>query len=265
MNFYIDTMRAIVKNPNLPHAMLEEEKMGLRSIVIGNHGEFKADEKTERYLELDPPNLCVVVEYHEMMRQVESSYVSMDDYPALTGACCLGERILNMLVLKLRSYYKTSKNYKNVYRRESIQDWKLAIDTLHDWDVLQDETVACFNELYSLRNTSVHYESLGDIQPLALRAVQLVMSITNNLFGNREDVFFWCPGELYIRRAKETEPIVQEFFVPNCPLVGYKHTVEGVAGGLRLHDGNVYESSVITDEEFRELRIKSTRTPTQSK
>ncbi len=239
--------------------------MGLRSFVIGHHGEFNAEQKTERYLELEPPNLCVVVEYHEMMRQVESSYVSMDDYPALTGACCLGERILNILVLKLRSYYKTSKYYKKVYRHDSIHNWELAIDTLHDWDVLRDGTVACFKELYLLRNPSVHYESVGDIHPRALRAVQLVMSITDDLFGKREDVFFSCPGELYIRQAKETEPIVQEFFVPNCHLVGYKHTVEDAAEGLRLHDTNDYESSVITDEEFRELRIKSERTSNQLK
>ena len=258
-NFYIDGMRGIVKTLNLPPATLEEAKMRLRSFVIGHHGEFKADEKTERYLEVEPPNLCVVVEYHEMMRQVESSYVSMDDYPALTGACCLGERILNMLVLKLRNYYKTSNYDKKVWQRDSIQNWGLAIKTLQDWGVLQDDTAARFKEPYKLRNASVHYSSLGDIQPSALRAVQLVMSITNDLFGNRDDVFFSCPGELYIRQVKETEPIVQEFFIPNCSLVGYKHSIESIDGPpivLKVNDQFDYESRIINDEEFKTLRIE---------
>lgn len=188
------------------------------------------------------------------MRQIEDSYISGYDYSTLTAACCLGERIFNLLIIKVKQYYQHSAYYKHIYRKDSIQDWKLAIDVLSDWKIIQGQTISSFQKLGDIRNSSVHYEPIADLRPRALSALHLIMTITNDLFGLRPDVFFWAPGEPYIRKDKEKDPIVIEFFVPNCQLVGHKHFVEGTPERMVFRDKFDYESREVDDNEFRRLR-----------
>jgi hypothetical protein len=70
---------------------------------------------------------------------------------------------------------------------------------------------------------------------------------------------FWAPGEKYLKKEIEHLPLIQEFLIPNCWHVGFKHRVESDAasGALRMVDENKYEDREITDDEFRALRIES--------
>jgi hypothetical protein len=52
----------------------------------------------------------------------------------------------------------------------------------------------------------------------------------------------------------EEESIVKEFFIPNCPLVGYKHFLEGGTNSLIIRDNFDYEPLEVDDDEFRHLR-----------
>jgi hypothetical protein len=253
-NFWIDGTRSLVNNTSLPKAIVEEEKARLREDLAATHGVINVEERLERYLEFNPPNLYILTEFHELFQQIQDSYISGYDYTALTGACCLDERILNLLIIKTRRYYTQSKYYKRTYRKDSIQGWDLAIDSLSDWGILKGDSIAKFKGLSKLRNASVHYESLGDLRPRALASLSLVTAITDDLLGLRSDVFFWVPGEPYIRKDMEEDPVVQEFFIPNCPLVGYKHYLEGTPKGFAIHDNFDYEPVEVNDDEFRRLR-----------
>src|SRR5919106_1746170 len=226
----------------------------LREWLATTHGVINVEEKLKRYLEFNPPNLCVLTEFHDLFRQIQDSYVSGYDYTALTGACCLGERILNLLVIKTRRYHKQSRYYKRIYRNDSIQKWDLAMDALSDWCVLKGDTIDKFKELSTLRNASVHYGPLRDLRPRALSSLSLVTAITDELFGLRTDIFFCVPGEFYIRKDVEEGSIVKEFFIPNCPLVGYKHFLEGGTNSLIIRDNFDYEPLEVDDDEFRRLR-----------
>src|SRR5918996_2562757 len=110
-NFWIDTSRNFINAPNQPKAIIAVEKAILREWLATTHGVINVEEKLERYLEFNPPNLCLLTEFHDLFRQIQDSYVSRYDYTALTGACCLGERILNLLVIKTRRYHKQSRYY----------------------------------------------------------------------------------------------------------------------------------------------------------
>ncbi len=46
---------------------------------------------------------------------------------ALTAACALGERILNHLVLTLRDEFRSSPEFKRIYRSESFDNWEVAL------------------------------------------------------------------------------------------------------------------------------------------
>ena len=61
------------------------------------------------------------------------------NYPALTGACALGERILNYLILNLRDDFHSTPEYKQVYRKDSFDQWDAPINALASWGVLLPE------------------------------------------------------------------------------------------------------------------------------
>jgi len=223
------------------------------------YGDNNFDEKLERYLELETGNIRLVTEYYQILHEAEDAYVCGYYYPVLTASCCLGEEIFNSLILRLREYYKRSETYKKVYRKDRIQDWDLAIGVLQDWNIIDDHLAGIYDKLHKVRIDAVHLKVVRDFRAEALFALQQIMEITDALFGLRKDIFFWVPGEPYIRKDKEEEPIVKEFFIPNCRLLGYKHSVlslrpssRGV--GIKFDDPYEYEDREISDEEFRRLR-----------
>jgi len=139
-NFFIDTIRNFVLSPDLRQAVKEKELDSLQQMLAAKHGTDDIEGKLERYLSLKPPNLVVVNEFHPMVLEVEDAYICGHYYPSLTGACCIGERILNVLLLKLRDYHKKSEWYKRIYGKESFDDWGQAIQILSDWNVLNRPT-----------------------------------------------------------------------------------------------------------------------------
>src|SRR5207247_339592 len=103
------------------------------------YGLGQLQQKLARWLQMNPAALCVPVEYHELLREVEGAYIRGDFYPALTSACCLGERILNHFVIELKDEFKSSPHYKTVYNKQSLQDWEKAIEILADWKCIDVE------------------------------------------------------------------------------------------------------------------------------
>lgn len=245
-SFYIDTMRnALGDQRAIDHA---------KEYVAQNHGQIDTENKYIRWLELEPPALCAPVEWHDLLREVEFSYIHGDFYPALTSACCLGERILNHLVINLRDYFKDSPRYKEVHAKESFQDWNRSIDILSEWNVLNDEQTGLFNELLELRNPAIHFGNLEELQEKAKEAINLVYSITSKMFGQVSGHFFICPGEFYVSSNETEIPLVKEFIIPHCHLVGYKHRIEPRNGEPTIVDDEVYDDQPLSDEEFIGLR-----------
>src|SRR5438552_13200794 len=107
-NFFIDTVRNLLLMPDLAPEIAARERAGLAALLAPIHGTDHLDEKVGRYLSFKPPDFVVVTEFHQMLLEVQDAYVCGHLYPALTGACCIGERIFNVLILKLRDYYKSS-------------------------------------------------------------------------------------------------------------------------------------------------------------
>jgi hypothetical protein len=205
-------------------------------------------------LDITPPSLCVPIVYHQPLREVESAYIHGDPFPALTSACCLGERILNHIILTIRDDFRASPRYKEVYKKTSFQDWNFVIDVLTEWGILTGELSAKFRNLLDLRNPAVHFGSLEDSMTKAKIAVQLVYDTTDKLFGLSAEHFFVVSGEVYVAQEKETSSLVRNFILPYCNKVGYKHSVEGTPEGLKISDNNQYEDAEISDKEFTRLR-----------
>lgn len=230
------------------------ERQQIRQMLAAQYGPLHVNENFDRYMQLEVPDFCVVVEYHDFMRQIADAYVAGFDFPALTGACCLGERIFNMLLLGLRDFYKSTDAYKRLYRKETIDDWDQGIDALAEWGVISGDTLERYRELKKIRHASVHCRPIVKPREQALSAVQHVLRITDALFGLRSDIFFWAPGEPYIRSERERDPIVQKFFIPACARVGYKHRIDNENGRWVIRDATDYEDREVDDAEFCRLR-----------
>jgi hypothetical protein len=257
-NFYLDTDRGLLQDPSIPDEVKQAFKVDRLELLSRQYGAFDLEGKFHRWSRLQVPSLCAPIEYLELLHEVEDAFVLGAFYPALTAACCLGERILNHLVLQVRVHYVDHPRYKEAWRRESVDDWGLAISLLTDWQTLDQKQRTEFNELLGLRNPAVHFGSVLERETSSRRAVQLVYSITESLFSPAHDRFSWTPGEIYIKKSYETDPLTLEFVLPHCIQVGYAHTIEQVEieGSVRLavQDNQLYDTSEISDDEFRVLR-----------
>jgi hypothetical protein len=143
--------------------------------------------------------------------------------------------------------------------KQSFDNWDIAIDTLASWGVLLPEVADEFRTLKEMRNKSLHFRPEVDTndRALALEAIKPLRTIIGNqfsAFGPQPWFIKSIPGEVYIKKASETDPFIKRVYLPNCMLVGYRHKVASVVPRFVVNDEFEYEDRDITDEEFSELR-----------
>ena len=219
---------------------------------------MSSDEKVDNFIALDANPISVTAFHNNFLHQIRSAYVMGSYYPALTGSCALGERILNHLILRLRDNYRDTEEYKKIYRKDSFDNWDFAINTLEAWSVLLPEAVSCFRELKEIRNKSIHFNPETDTndKELALEAIRKLQGIINGQFSGFGTQPWFIPGTrgaCYIKQDYEPVPFVREIVIPNCLKVGHLHRLEHTQNGWVVHDPGNYADIEITDERFVEL------------
>jgi len=240
-----------------------ENKQQVADEIAQQYGVWNGEEKLANFCALGREPFSVVSFHTTFLRQCRDAFIAHSFYPALTGACALGERILNHLVLKLRDYHKGTASYKKVYDKESFDNWNMAIDVLDEWQVFIDEGVFrawqafvinktrlskeetdlhtssgvadLFRRLYNLRNDSLHFRVDLDVETRkpALRAIQLLQDIVAAQFGVEGPLPWFipeAPGQ-FIRKQFEDTPFIREFYLPACDLVGPGYRIEQVGNG----------------------------------
>lgn len=224
-------------------------------------GDWAGEIKIRNFIDLGTKPFSILAYHNRFLEQVRNSFVIGSYYPALTGACALGERILNYLVITLRDYYRETPEYKGVYRQSSFDNWPLVVGTLEAWGVLLPGAADKFRELGKKRNKAIHFsiQTERNDRELALEAIKLLQEIIADQFPSfgTQPWFFWVPGECYIRKAWEEKPFVKTVYLPNCVYVGYKHRVESVFPKWVINDQFEYGEKTLIDEEYAELRKRS--------
>ena len=205
--------------------------------------------------------MSIIAFHNRFMAQVRTAFVMEAYYPALTGACALGERILNHLVLALREDFRATPDYKRVYRKDSFDRWHVPIGVLENWGVLLPTVAAAFKTLEELRNRSIHFDPATDTndRELALEAVKLLDTIVVQQFGvlGKQPWFMGgVPGEVYISREAQDEPFVRRAYLPNCFEAGPRHWMEFKDGKWLAQDPEEYPAREVTDDEWREMRLE---------
>lgn len=234
-----------------------QNQEGTIARLKAEYGEFAFDAKLANFKELGAKTLSVVAFHNRFLSQSRHAFVHGQYYPALTGACALGERILNHLIVGLRDSYKSHPLYKKVYQKGSFDDWPFAINVLTEWGVLTPKAAASFRLLNERRNNALHFNLATEIndRQLALEAIKNVEEIVGYQFSGF-GLLPWllpAPGECYIKKEYEQSPFVQLVYLPYCFYVGYKHVITRVFP-WEFQDVADYPSHDVSDEEFLRLR-----------
>lgn len=263
--FYLDTSRNILGDKFPKSSVYEKMKREKKDELVAKYGVFDFDSKFQRYIAIKPPVLSVIEEHSFLQQDIIDAYINGNFYSALTGACCLGERIFNNIIFKVKEDFRVSRWYKEVYHKGSIIDWLKAIQILSDWKIIDESTQKQYLDLYRLRTDSVHYQKKEqDLEIMSFEAISIVVSIITKLFSIDETkkkflLYFDVPGEIFIRKEAEVDPMIKAFFIPCSVLVGpeYSFVTTEKIGTFKVVDKN-YGNREITDEEFVQLRIKHT-------
>ena len=243
--------------PEVNQLMLNNQQL-VRGGLLTEYGVNDSAQKLQNFRELGPALPSVLTFHNNFMRQIRNSFVIGSYYPTLTGACALGERILNHLLLNLREFYRSTQEYKRVCNKDSFDDWDIPIKTLAAWDVLLPDVVTNFDKLKKQRHSALHFNPATDHndRELALSAIKTLAAIINDQFGALEPKPWFIPGNIgiaFIKCESEEVPFVKVVYLPNCRLVGPRHTLDMSANRWVPRDGYQYEDRTITDEEFIQL------------
>lgn len=237
---------------------LEYIKKQTREGLVEQFGALGVDNKISNFVELGWLPISVVAFHNKFLRQVRDAYVIGAYYPSLTGACALGERILNQLIIHLRGDFKNTKEYKSVYRKDSFDNWDLAINTLESWSVILPDVAVDFRELKEIRNGAIHFDPETDRndKEISLAAVKILTEIVEDQFSGFGTQPWFIPdivGSAYIKKEFEEQPFVKRIILPNCNLVGPFHKLQSGPQGWIVLDNYDYEDKEISDEEFASL------------
>ena len=249
-SFFIDSTRATYHNEHLK-SQQQPYTEHLKSVF----GTDNFDSKFERWLNIDYPALGLIDEYPEKITQIINTYSCGNFYPAVTSACCLAERILNRLILKIKDYYKSSPYYKKIYRKSSFDDWSKMIQILSDWELISKKAIDAFNELLPIRHSSIHYNENYNFENVALKVINNLITAITEVFGvmNRKDIYlvFNIPGEIWVKSEAEDNPFVKEFVLPHCY---YAHAVHELDRSNNKIIERLGKTGKLTDQEFIEIR-----------
>lgn len=223
-------------------------------------GELHADIKIQNFIDLEAKPISIIAFHNEFFNQVRTAFVMGASYPALTSACALGERILNHLILSLREDYRSTPEYRKIYRKNSFDDWTLAIETLVAWDVLLPKAADNFRSLMDQRHKAIHFrpETDRNARELALAAIKCLQAIIGEQFsgfGPQPWFITNIPGEIYIKKEWETKPFIAKVYLPNAALVGHRHRIEGILPQLHIIDPDLHLTAPeVSDDEFSKRR-----------
>lgn len=227
----------------------------VREGLKAEFGELGLETKIDNFVEIDSKPFSTLSYHNKFFHQVRQAYVIGAYYPALVGACALGERILNHLIIDLREFFTATPEYPRIHRKKSFDNWDTPIDALEAWNVLLPDVATEFRALKELRHRSIHFnvETYATLKGDALAAILHMRSIIDLQFGSH-GLQPWfikgTKGHQFIAKDWETNPFIQTYFLRNCPFVGPLFSIEHNDGRWEFIDDPNYGEGRLTDEAF---------------
>ncbi len=249
LGFGFDTRASLLTeiNEQWDEKVKQQHKENQRKIQVDlmkEHGSLNFDVKLQNFIELGSLPFSVISFHSKFLTQIRNAFIVGAYYPALTGACALGERILNHLLLNLREYYKNTDGYKKIRKKKSFDKWIEAIDILDSWGVFLPDVSLLFKDLSVMRNMSIHFKPDVDKndRELALKAIQMLTMIIDKQFspfGGKPWIISGTKGAVFIKKDCENIPFIKTVFLPKCAYVSPFYTIKKwdiETGALKIDD-----------------------------
>jgi hypothetical protein len=233
-----------------------ENRKKIEQSLTQEFGVLSWEMKRKNFIDIQSKPFSTIAHHNAFFDQTRRSFVIGSYYPALVGACALGERILNHLILDLRDYFRSTPEYKQVHRKNSFDDWQTQIEILSSWEVLLTDVAAEFRSLKDIRHRSIHFnpDTYKTLRADALSAILHLRTIIERQFGGFGTQPWYIPntrGHVFIRKDFETKPFVQTYLLPKCPFVGTLFAMSHSDGeGWSVYDLPDYGAGDWTDDEF---------------
>jgi len=221
-------------------------------------GEHNFAGKKQNFIDIDIMPFSVIAYHNNYLNQIRNSYIIESYFTALTGACSLGERMLNHMVLAFRDQFKHTKSPKRLYSNAPLRNWELGIKALSDWDILLPKAAQQLHELKQLRHESLHYNPITDamLKDKALESVRLIQSIIKTQFGAHEGQpwYFFGSDDNYVKKEYEAHPFVKHYIIPNCRYLSPFYKVLQVMPWEIIDYEDIQIDIEDTDDNYRILR-----------
>jgi hypothetical protein len=215
--------------------------------------------KLGNYKAMGPEPWSITFEHTVLLRQVRSSFAHGDFYPALVGACALGERLLHQMVLAIRQDYANHPATTRRVRSGRLGNhWGALITVLHGWGVLNEGLARTYRDLETLRHAAVHFDptlSVARREPAleALSAIQEIVEVLLGAHGGPPRYIADTPGASYLALTAEQDPFVKRILLPHCALVSPAHRLKQSDENPDrwiVFDDSKYPATELSDQEF---------------
>lgn len=244
-----------------------ENRARAHASLRAEFGSWDAERKLADFIAIGVKPFSVVSYHNTFFAQTRDAFVLGAYYPALLGACALGERILNHMVLDLRDAFSHTSAHGEVATDRSFSNWKLMIRTLDTWGVFEPEVSEHFRQLSRLRHRSVHFNpaTYTAVREDALAAIIHLRNILEKQFGAFGLHRWYIRGTLgacFIAKDYEQDPFVRRFIIPSATYVGPLHSVragEDMRWQFVDWTPDVYGDGEISDEDY--CRVFNEATP----
>ncbi|MEU4417327.1 hypothetical protein [Nocardia salmonicida] len=241
--------------------------------LAGQFGSQDLAQKVSDFRALGSMPFSVSALHNTFLRQIRDAFTGGAYYPALVGAGALGERILNQLIIVLRSDYQDHPaTTPEIAGWKSFTNWKQCIAALAEWGVFTDELVENYRKLNQLRNRAVHYNAgldNTDARDAALKAILAVQDIIAEMFqalGGPPRFIAGTSGHAFISSDAEKQPLIRRFYLPSSVLVSPTFKMEFSRPSpdtlaVQVFDDETYHHRflTLTDEEFAHHRTDPER------
>jgi hypothetical protein len=245
-------------------AMWAKNKAYVEAEILNELGHADGAAKLDNYAAMGAAPWSIVFHHNPLIAQVRSAFAHGDFYPALLGACALGEHILMQLLLALREDYRDHPaTTPQVWKSRPMRNWPEGVQVLQDWGVLSSEQATRYEDLRRQRNAAAHFDvDVGPEQRApALAALKDIQQIIEGVFSPHSGSHFIpeTRGAFFLRLEAEAIPFVRRILIPHSVLVSPRHEMNiGLDGSWATTDDSRYEPASLTDEEFAEAYTQFT-------
>lgn len=223
---------------------------------IMKYGVSGYEEAIERLKTIGSKPFSIISYHNAFLDQIRDAYIFGSYYPAITGCCALGERMLNHLILDLREDYPSEdEDISEIYTCKTSSNWNVMIKALARWGIFNTEIEGEYRELLGKRQRAIHFNKKLEPESDAVEAIKLIQEIIQNLIGGigNPELFIPAKGEIFIKKEKENDPFVKKFYLPSCAHVTPYHKVISFSP-YKIEDKEISEKKEISDDEFMALR-----------